>query len=450
MLDRLTALITSYWQFRLVRLGCLAMLLFISTIAGEQSFLCQRWVVNWAQVSRLHGHIDWALDLLTHSVEGAQRSEHLRWQIAQLYKATGDLDAALNVLSDNHSQSQLSLPARSLLVELLVSVGETAKALTYYLNSEEDLRLQSPVAAKLASITLQNNNQHRTQQIDSLLRQALEFEDIYAVKTGTVEFEQLMMALDQPESNPAKIWQRIQRTLAWKQRPISPDKEHNTEDILGSTLLDNIAATLGIEMHAIRLGDNLVVNGGFEKATEDAQTPDGWEYRLSIQGNLYSFNHEGTNRAAFVAGQDTAIRYSGESALRLDGLYVQHDAALDPAVASFQHAPIFISTNTWYTINVYYCTEDIDNGWLQLWLLTDYGFTLPATDRVWNEVTIIAYSGPDGVMIQPTLSSNATGSVWFDNISVRKLSIDSESSPVPITLPTLLLLPHQNSDACES
>lgn len=441
---------TSHWQLRLVRLTSLAtLLLIIATAANEQGFPRQHWMVNWAQAARLHGHIDLALDLLTQSSMSVRQSGHLHWQLAQLYVATGKLDAALSALSDNKTTSQLSLPARSLLIELLVNTGETNQALNYYLNSEQSLRLPPSIAAALMSIALQQKEK-RTQQLDSLLRQALEFEDIYAVKTGTVEFEQLMMILYQAKSNPTEIWQRIQRALAWKQRQTSPDGTPNTEDILEPSLLDSIASTLGIEISAIQVGDNLVENGGFEKVTVDAPALEGWKYLLSIQGNLYSFNHEGTNRAAFVVGQDTVDKYSGKRALRIDGLYVQHDAALDPAVASFQHAPISILANTWYIISVYYCTENIDTGWVQLWFSSDYGFTLPATDRRWSEATIIAYSGASDITIQPTLSSSTTGSVWFDNVSVRKLSIDSASSPVTITQPILSLVSPQNSDVCES
>jgi hypothetical protein len=193
-----------------------------------------------------------------------------------------------------------------------------------------------------------------------------------------------------------------------------------------------LAELVGIAVSDISLGPNIINNGGFEKTRSDS-LPEFWSWAAGI-GNPFQ-------SALFVGGPDTLSPFSGETALRISGLWSEKEPDKLPARAGFESYPLTINPNTKYLLSLYYKTENISEGTPAILLdifqgrrLGDY-FMLPSTDGEWKLFFVFGETSDKCCSSSKIFLSNfATGTVWFDEVSLREL-IYLEEPGKPIELP---------------
>jgi hypothetical protein len=246
---------------------------------------------------------------------------------------------------------------------------------------------------------------------------------------------------------------RLTKTLIWRAQPNQLTEAEYKEARQNRELTNTVAMLLNIPSNHLDLGNELVSNGGFSRPASCAavnSSPwcaiDGWVPSLMTTGNPW-------NRAVFVLGLDyspalDAIQNFGHPpAARVDGLVMEYKSNLEPARAGLRGQPIRVEPQTPYVITLRYRTVGVpdQSGAVGIWLSDkeDVFFSgekiLQSTQGNWNQVTLIAWNHRDtGAVINPLLRLWSTGTVWFDDVSIRKIALDPSVHVEPRTVITLI------------
>lgn len=181
-----------------------------------------------------------------------------------------------------------------------------------------------------------------------------------------------------------------------------------------------IAYHIGAPIQNWRLGENLVVNGGFEDA-KNAMPVDwtfGWE----------------TDYARFSAEIDEKQSFAGLKAMRVTGHEIQADAPKAQWAGFYQ--PVEFDADQPYLLSFHYRTSADatergpavflgGNGTL---FLGDY--YLPPTVGEWHHCVILGWHGGQPTSAPLYLRTFGLGTVWFDEVEVRKIILDDPSRAV--------------------
>lgn len=195
-----------------------------------------------------------------------------------------------------------------------------------------------------------------------------------------------------------------------------------------------VSRVLGVPEDSFVLGPNLIDDEGFE--SWNSQQLENWTLTLWI-GNEY-------NDALFQVQQDSLDAFQGESAARIDGLWVGSDkarraayTALQPLSVDLRQAkPIVLDRTGLYLISFAYRTVNtIGERVASIWftsepnvLFADSRF-VPATDGEWREVIVIAKNSVGNAWVRPSLVSWSEGTVFYDNFQIRELTIQDDYVP---------------------
>jgi tetratricopeptide (TPR) repeat protein len=231
------------------------------------------------------------------------------------------------------------------------------------------------------------------------------------------------------------IWRNMAAEAEWLEALTGANRQSQEHlDPIQPVILPDkgLAEFIGIEVGEVSLGPNIINNGGFEKARKDS-LPEFWSWAAGI-GNPF-------RSALFVGGPDTLSPFSGETSLRISGLWSEKEPEKLPARAGFESYPLTIKPNSKYLLSLYYKTENLSEGNPAILLdifqgrrLGDY-FMLPSTDGEWKLFLIIGRTSDNCCSSREIfLSSFATGTVWFDDVSLRELILPEEPGK-PIELP---------------
>lgn len=187
-----------------------------------------------------------------------------------------------------------------------------------------------------------------------------------------------------------------------------------------------VARMLGLPLGSVDLGANLADDGGFEEWV-DGQ-PRRWRWGAW-------FDREPFNRASFFAAADALLRFDGERAVRVDGLWVERRDDLSPARAGFWHwdgvqastPPITLADGAPYVVSLYYRTASADDS-VAVWVSDDRAVLwagdrhLPATGGAWHHFVAVGWNLAGGeAAIRPMIRSYAEGPVHFDDVEVRPI-----------------------------
>lgn len=179
----------------------------------------------------------------------------------------------------------------------------------------------------------------------------------------------------------------------------------------------------------IRLGPNLIQNGGAEIGSAD--NPVGWE--KSPMSGLGRWC-----RATYELFTDDFYRSEGERSLRVDGLWSEPCTEFQPARAGWaignglrEPGSIELTPGDTYVLSFLYRTERIQDGSASVWTggsREDYLFfprerALPPTDGRWVRFLAVARASELSSSIELLLRLWGVGTVWFDEICLRELEV---------------------------
>lgn len=397
-------------------------------------------LINYGQLQRIHQTPYLAATTLAEALRQLPKNDHLRWQVASVKDTLGQHFEALDILAALDSKATTHLDANRLLLDILVEVNQQKQAKDVFEKLPSNMLLQQKTASALSVFYLNQTGALPWDRLSVLLRPALGFTNIYPINTGEQEYDYLLELIKHPNFWVTPVGQRTQIALEWKATEGSNIQLNRKMIDLGTM----ISTQLDISKEKFSLGPELISNGNFERYNSFSSSPDDWKYILLSGTNFQAFNHQKTNRSAFVIGSDSSTVYSGSSSIRIDGLSIEKDTHLDPATAGMQHQSVELSPNVPYVISFAYHTHSTDTMNLQLWLSTDFGFSLPPAENGWNEFVLFVPQSEHSLSVQPWLRTWSEGSVWFDAFSIRSLEVDTPNFMLP-KQPKIILVNASNS-----
>ncbi|NPV06362.1 MAG: tetratricopeptide repeat protein [Anaerolineae bacterium] len=192
-----------------------------------------------------------------------------------------------------------------------------------------------------------------------------------------------------------------------------------------------VAEALQVEAEAVRLGANLVLNGGFELWAGDR--PEHWTWSNMATGDPW-------NLAFYAGGPEEVQALLGASA-RVQGIWRQERQDREPARAGYwlydQSAralrELKVTPGLTYVVSLDYFTEV--GGAVQPTVWLSYADSpcwagdrrLAPTEGEWRHFTFVCGPAAEGDdPLRPLLRLFGTGTVLFDNLAVREVILAGE------------------------
>lgn len=393
-------------------------------------FLLRTALINWVQISALHGWKSLAPLALMRDLAPSDPDALLRHSLA---------------LANNHHYRQAAIELEPVITRCL----------------EHPLRLNQCIAilyraSSWNAVVALHRMLDATNQLSAA--SAAMLLDAYISQNGDVASSSVMIAwwskvLDIPADSQQMEWirqsvnapsfwksltgRRLLETIRWRA------KEGDYFKLVGhSSAASNLRATHRPApgwWSEIQLGEELILNGGFEHRRSCSIFDQSswcsmafWEPSMMNSGNPW-------NVGLFVIGVDSAQSYSGWRSMRIDGIYVERRPEREPARAGYWHPPIDVQAGRPYLISFVYKTEpqaahELD---VSIWVSKDArvlfagDYFLPPTGGLWRRVRILGWNRADQVMpLRPLLRKFGEGTVWFDDFSVREVLSYSSSIPL--------------------
>lgn len=191
-----------------------------------------------------------------------------------------------------------------------------------------------------------------------------------------------------------------------------------------------VAALTGLSPSSFHLGPNQVRNGGFEERF--GQRPLWWVAR-------YTLKNPNFNPAAFVVSIDSELFYEGSNSALVVGLWHGHQdlrrtASMNGYQVWDEHTgsvgQIGLSPGHAYLLSLAYKTETIPERDMRVFFVPLNPqipeVQLPTTHGEWRfHATILCNSSERPLVVAPIPRSAALGRLWFDNVEIREIIVDS-------------------------
>ena len=380
---------------------------------------------NVAHLQVLHARPNEALATFAAAVRSAPDDMQIRWQYGATLLQVGRSDEAIDVLMPLLATPQRTPDALTLLFTALATAGRAGEIPPIYERYDPPLQLSQSSSALVALTYLDQHlmSPHRL----FVTARAL------GLLPGSPSEHLLGTQMSRDAFAGSETEVLLRRSLAWigaqgdvpPTTPVAaPDDDHLRLDIAGS---------LHISASTIALGPELVVNGGFEAV--DCRTGAISYCTPDSTWSQVTWSDRPANKALFVAGVDVNAAV-GTHTLRIDGLLIEQDPTYELARAGYWHAPIMLTANAVYLITFFYRTYEAPDLSAAIWLTADphviaaNDTRLPSTGNLWRRIVLIGWNrSPKPETIQPLLRSFSKGSVWFDNFSIRQLTLPSSITP---------------------
>lgn len=379
--------------------------------------------LNMAQIQNLRGDTVSTVQLLERALELDPDRAHIRWQLGASLSQAGDPAAAATVLRPLMYQ-HLNVFAASLFFDTLLDSRQIEPALRSYVNWSPAPVLHSRTAARLALQYVERQGTLPKGRADLLLNQALH-QDRMAPDLQVL-FEQLTL----PDFWKTETGDRLWKALLWRGQRAP---EIDTVSTPSTPAHQRVAAMLRVAPDMIQVGENRAINSDFEHVYTGTDELQGQWSTLYQNTGRPRFN-----RATFVVGTDSKYVVRGHRSLRIDGLFIEELPGLEPARVSLLHWPITLESGIPYVVSFAYRTTCSDDSIAGFMLLAQSGplqgrsfldRRLPATCDRWQRVTMLFWGETASAeRISPLFRALKTGSVWYDDFSIRPVQTDI---PVP-------------------
>ncbi len=187
-----------------------------------------------------------------------------------------------------------------------------------------------------------------------------------------------------------------------------------------------VAELLEVPVEEVKLGPNLVGDGGFELQRRSWTAM--WQWSSM-------FNRDPFSPAAFLGGPDKLDAFEERQSARIDGLWVQEVENRSPARAGFWHnSEIAPMASTPYVVSFYYSTDGIARKQgAAIWLSDDddvfwrSNLWLTNTDGEWGHFVAVTWNRSSGESaVRPLIRSFAPGRFKIDNVQIRLVELSEK------------------------
>lgn len=378
-------------------------------------------VQNLAQLSRLAGRPD--PRLFEYALTLAPNDEHLRWQAGVALAEVGQSAEAATILQPLMNDTSRYPQLTEVLLASIFDSGQNSQALNFYQQLATRPELDSGTATRVVAGYLHQAGKVPPDQTFWLLS------EVFGWLNTTPAAQTYEAQLRAPGFWGSSFGQRINAAMQWREQPqpIPP-----APVVWAITPRERAAVVLQVPPDSLRLGDELLTNGGFEMQNLLTNYPLGWKPALLTSGSPW-------NLGAFIVGADHSHASEGTAALRIEGIFAEQQPDRETSTAGLIHPPVTIQPGKPYLLSFAYCTADLVGGTPSIFLNNDpqvllSEHSLPGTDGYWRWVTVIAWnrSGREAA-VTPLLRLRNEGNVWFDQLSLRPLiapQVEARDTPV--------------------
>jgi tetratricopeptide (TPR) repeat protein len=201
--------------------------------------------------------------------------------------------------------------------------------------------------------------------------------------------------------------------------------------VLGEALAERtddrriVAELLDVPVEDVRLGPNLMEDGGFSEWA--GGRPRSWQWSAM-------FSREPFGSAAFLGAAETFLTLDGESAVRVDGLWLQQEERKSlPRAGFWYNDGITLTVDKPYLFSAYYRTARVPENGARIWsggpeILWAHDHGLPASNGTWRHFVAVGWNGSGAkAAIRPLVRSFSVGSVLFDQVEMRPVELEDPS-----------------------
>lgn len=377
---------------------------------------------NRAMLAHLHGQPATAASHYQQALARHPADAHLRWQTGLAQARAGELAAATDTLQPLATTPDAPPLALRLLITLLVQQGQPDQALALFRQQQPNPpRLPPGIAARLLHTALQAPDPPEDALSHALLLQALD------VDPRDPRNQRLLDELAAPDFWQHERGQQMQAALVWLSEPPVPPATVAPVSPAPAVL----AAMLDLPTDQIGIGDELLSNGSFEEYDPLQDFPQAWQQwsmRFIETGNPRE------DTALLVARTGTADH--GNAALRVESVWRTRVDGLERVRAGALATAVPVAPDTPHVLTLSYRAGGTGARNVQI-VLGSQSVLLPASDE-WQTATIVFWTGADTRSLAPLLRLWNDGTVWFDALSLRPLSLPATP---PAAEPLLQLAP---------
>lgn len=381
-----------------------------------------RWLLNTAQLQRLHGTSE--LARFTAALTLAPANSHLRWQAAEVAAANDDCDYALELLEP--IASELSPLGNELMLRCLLATEQDARAAQFYSQYTPRLQLASGLVVRLLYGLSINPD---AAAAVSPRQTAILIANLTNTRFRSPFFQAWVQTYLNDDFWQQEQGQRLAAALDWLRHTPAAQQPVGTAAGPDPAL---VATLLELPPAAVQLGPELIANGAFGGYQPLTRRIPNWQADYWQSGTAVNFG-------LFVLGTDAAPDLSQQTALRISNIYRETNPDLPRTRAGFWHAePITLTAQTAYVLHFQYRTHAITDEGPALFL-TEANDVMFRNDRrfapsegQWQHVTVIGWNQSErDRTVRPLLRLWSLGDVWFTDVSMRevRLALDFARPP---------------------
>lgn len=386
-----------------------------------------RLVLNAAKVTLLHPD-DWAQDQVRTAVVSASslavKDSHLRSQLADSLARLGDCGTAVATLLNLQRDLNGLDPLDARLLSICQSyIGDQAGAYATVKRYGVGELLTEDAAARILWHLEKSSVDHEREHV--AVRDLVQTAYGLHGKTGARSVASLV--------EHTGFWRSAQNlgiieNLRWRANfPRDVGRSDGLVPMSEGEFQVLIARHLSTDPSNVVLGRNLVPNSGLEQLDLVTRMPRWWT-------PVYMATGEPWNVGYFSVAVDADTR--DNTIARIDGLSIETLPSRELGRAGFAVVPIRLAAGRLYAVALDYCTLQTNPDAVRVFLSTNQAIFPPiervlSSSETWRRMVIVFRNNSlESEMVYPAVRLFSTGTAWFDNFSIREVTLHD-----PISLP---------------
>ncbi len=384
---------------------------------------------NAAQLTALHDNDN--VLMLKKALQFQPNNRHIIWQWSMALAKRGDYFAAYDAFNSLLAEPNLPLVMIYDALRIAVYAEQPDQALKLYQQANYLLPITAFEASMMANYLLEQNDFEDLELLQTLLCHAIH------IAYDSPICNEIVANLTDTRANENDLAKAAAETLRWRRAP-PPNHTtsgHTATDLSSISLATHVAKVLNLHPDHVTLGDELLVNGSFEKVLPLTYLPTGWREGQWVGGKL-------RDPGAFIVGTDI-ITSTDNFTLRIDGLYIERTGTNEPARAGVIHDQVTLKTGALYLLSLLYRTAPGHDPQVRIYLNDRVSVfageqILPPTNGTWSKCLLLAWNRNNSDLpIHLHLRIFATGTAWFDNVSLREVQLYRSPDPTEPILQVL-------------
>jgi tetratricopeptide (TPR) repeat protein len=329
--------------------------------------------------------------------------------MAMVKRYPGEAEWLYNLAELLHRQGDLEQAAKIYREMLAMSAGNAQAYLRLGMVAEEICRSKMTDCAELA-LAAAWYEQYVRAKPDDLLGLSRMAEVCAAMEDGGVRDESCREASNRVAGLSVGESKTLTPAVALKKALAARNDDQST-----------VAELLNVESRSVRLGKNILHNGGFENWSR--QRPDGWKWADMATGDPWS-------RGTVAGSADRLAAMEGSTSLRADALWFKSEEEKPPGRGGWwpeKKLELNLDAHSDYVLSFSYRTEGLSDGAVKVWLSPGHSTNLPSTNGEWHHKALLLRDRTSDGTVQPLFMVFFSGRFWVDEVEIK--SVDTGNVP---------------------